>query len=101
MPVKSLTPEEAKKKFSGGNSVLLDVRTQGEVDAGALKDSLHLDSREFDIRYKELDHLRQQNILVFCKSGGRSGDVAQKLTNLGFPNVFNVGGYEDLTKYFD
>ena len=38
---------------------------------------------------------KDQMILVYCRSGRRSADAAQKLANMGYTNVVDFGGIKD------
>lgn len=74
--------------------VYLDVRTQEEVNAGAIPGSIHIDiyADDFDTRVAELD--KEKNYMVYCKSGGRSSKAVKKMKKMGFYSAFNMsGGY--------
>lgn len=48
-----------------------------------------------DIRIGEtesIDHLKNQEIICYCRSGNRSGQAAMVLESLGFTNIINVSG---------
>ncbi len=39
---------------------------------------------------------KDQNIVVYCASGGRSAMAARLLTEAGYHNVVNAGGLDDM-----
>jgi rhodanese-related sulfurtransferase len=41
---------------------------------------------------ESIDHLKEQEVFLYCRSGNRSGQAAMVLESLGFTNVINVTG---------
>ena len=76
--------------------VFVDVRTQREYDAGHIDGAIHIPHTEMDERYEELERYKDQQIVVYCRSGRRSGIAEGILENHGFENVINGGGLQDL-----
>lgn len=74
------------------NWILLDVRTPQEFASGHIPDAINLPNE--DITNQEPDILpdKDQLILVYCRSGNRSGQAAKKLAAMGYTTVFNIGG---------
>ncbi|MGJ8592788.1 MAG: rhodanese-like domain-containing protein [Aquaticitalea sp.] len=77
------------------NAVILDVRTQEEVNEGKIPNALHIDiykGQEFIDEVEALD--KTKNYYVYCRSGGRSGQACSVMNKLGFENAYNlVGGF--------
>lgn len=72
--------------------VILDVRTQEEYDEGHIPDAICIPNETIgDQRPEELKNFDQM-IFVYCRSGRRSKEAAQKLANLGYTNVYEFGG---------
>ncbi|MFC0606014.1 rhodanese-like domain-containing protein [Winogradskyella pulchriflava] len=93
-----LSQEEwAKKVAEDNNSVVLDVRTQEEVELGMIPNALHIDiykGQGFIDEVEELD--KTKNYYVYCRSGARSGQACSVMSQLGFKNAFNlVGGFNE------
>jgi rhodanese-related sulfurtransferase len=89
----NITPEEAKKRLDSEKGiVLLDVRTKEEYDTGHIKGSILIPvdnlKEEAEIKLKDKD----APIFVYCRSGNRSTTAANILVNLGYKNVYNLGG---------
>lgn len=89
-----LTQQEwASQLENDQNAVILDVRTQDEVDEGHIPEAIHLDihkSKEFIDGIKKLDP--EKNYYVYCRSGGRSGQACSIMNSLGFENAYNLSG---------
>ena len=89
-----LTQEEWAKQLSADtNAVVLDVRTQDEVDEGIIPNAVHIDiygGQEFISKVEELD--KTKNYYVYCRSGNRSGQACAIMNQLGFDNAYNLLG---------
>jgi phage shock protein E len=89
----NIKPEEAKKRLDSEKGiVLLDVRTKEEYDTGYIKGSIliPLDNVKEEAERKLKD--KDAPIFVYCRSGNRSTSAASILANLGYKNVYNLGG---------
>tara|TARA_R110002051_G_scaffold55112_2_gene102911 strand:- start:6460 stop:6768 length:309 start_codon:yes stop_codon:yes gene_type:complete len=83
--------EEQLEKDS--NAVILDVRTEEEVEEGIIPNSINLDiykGPEFIEELKKLD--KTKNYYVYCRSGNRSGQACTIMNSLGIDNAFNLEG---------
>ena len=76
--------------------ILIDVRTKREWDAGHIRSSIHIPHTEIADRISEVTEDKQAPIVVFCAVGGRSAKAKKTLEGLGFSNVTNAGGYNDI-----
>ena len=72
--------------------ILLDVRTQQEYDQGHIPGAICVPNEA--IGSGEISELpdKEQLILVYCRSGNRSKQAAEKLANAGYTNVVEFGG---------
>ena len=70
--------------------VILDVRTPEEFAGGHLKNArlLNKNAPEFESEIKALD--KNKTYLVYCAIGGRSGQAAQMMNELGFTQVYDA-----------
>ena len=77
--------------------VVVDVRRQDEFDEGHIPGAICVPNESItDTQPAELPDLNQI-ILVYCRSGRRSKEAAQKLYDIGYTNVFEFGGIIDWT----
>lgn len=76
-------------------SVVLDVRTQDEVDMGMIPNAIHIDIYKGQGFIDEVEKLdKTKNYYVYCRSGARSAQACAILNDLGFKNAYNLeGGY--------
>ena len=74
--------------------VVLDVRTPQEVAGGVIDNAVIIDinGNDFDKKIQALD--KSKTYLVYCKAGGRSAKACNKMSEQGFPKLYNLkGGY--------
>lgn len=80
---------------SDANAVILDVRTDEEVEEGRIPNSVHIDiykANEFLDEIKQLD--TSKNYYVYCRAGSRSAQACAVMNQLGFKNTYNLlGGF--------
>ncbi|MDY4221393.1 MAG: rhodanese-like domain-containing protein [Candidatus Faecousia sp.] len=77
--------------------LLLDVCTQAEYEDGHIPGAICIPNET--IGAGELPELpdKNQRILVYCRSGNRSKQAAEKLAKLGYTNVLEFGGINTWT----
>ena len=86
---------EMMKKDDG--HVIVDVRRPDEYDEGHIPGAILIPNESIGTeRPEELPDL-DQIILVYCRSGRRSKEAAQKLFNMGYTRVYEFGGIIDWT----
>ena len=72
--------------------VVVDVRRQDEYDAGHIPGALLIPNESIvDARPEALPYL-DQVILIYCRSGNRSKQAAEKLAGMGYTNLYEFGG---------
>lgn len=93
-----LTASEYKKRFVETNTphLLVDVRTAAEFAEGHIKGARNLPVQEVQHKLRELP--TDKPVILYCRSGNRSGMALQVLQAAGYTNVYNAGGLQDLTK---
>jgi rhodanese-related sulfurtransferase len=85
------------KQLIEEGAFLVDVRTPGEFAGGHVKGSVNipLDNLQTQIsKFKDKKH-----IIVFCRSGNRSGMAKNILEQNGFRNVVNGGTWERVSLF--
>jgi phage shock protein E len=80
-------------------SVIVDVRTTEEYQAGHIEGALHKPHDQIDAGISALLPDKSQHIIVYCGSGRRAGLAKEKLESFGYTRVENGGGYEDMQKH--
>ena len=73
--------------------LVLDVRERGEIEAGAMENSLRIPLGQLESRTAEIP--RGRLLVVHCKSGYRSSIATSILRRAGFRDIANLtGGYD-------
>lgn len=94
------THAEAAKKVEveKAKGVWIDVRTPAEYQAGHLSGAANIPHEQIAQQIASLTSNKDEPIHLYCQSGRRAGLVLATLKQLGYTNVQNHGGYEDLRK---
>ncbi len=81
------------------NAVILDVRTEEEVEESSIPNSIHIDIYKGQGFLDEVNNLdKNKSYYVYCKSGGRSNQACLLMGQLGFEKTFNLlGGITEWT----
>ncbi len=88
--IPQITPSELKQRLDAGEDVfVLDVREPWEYQIANIGGTL-IPQDSVPQRLTEID--RDREIVVQCKSGGRSQRIAEFLAQAGYPKVANLAG---------
>lgn len=89
--------EGIKRMESDEDYILLDVRRADEFEAGHIPGAVNLPNEE--IGSEDIPSLpdKEQTIYIYCRSGNRSKQAADKLLALGYTNLIEFGGIIDYT----
>ncbi len=94
--IENITPPEAftliQDNQNNPDFVILDVRTPEEFADGHIEDAINLDyySETFQDELDKLD--KNKPYLIYCRSGGRSGNTLDIMADLNFKEVYNILG---------
>ena len=72
--------------------VIVDVRRQDEYDAGHIPGAILIPNESIGCDAPEALPDYDQIILIYCRSGNRSKQAAQKLASMGYTNIYEFGG---------
>lgn len=91
--MENITAEELKQRIDAGETLhIVDVREpheHAEFNIGGILVPLgEIRAMQVD----ELDDLKNEEVIVYCRSGGRSSQAAMILETMGFQNVKNLTG---------
>jgi adenylyltransferase/sulfurtransferase len=88
--IPQLSVKELKRRMDAGeNLFILDVREPFEYQIANIGGKL-IPQNEVPQRLAEID--RDREVIVQCKSGGRSQRIAEFLKQSGYPKVANLAG---------
>ena len=100
--MQNITAEEIKARIEAGELLnLVDVREPHEHADFNIGGTLYPLGKLQTMQVDELEPLKEEEVIVYCRSGNRSGQAAMILDMLGFKNTKNlVGGMMNWeTKY--
>ncbi len=89
-----LTQEQwSKRAAEDKDAVILDVRTQEEVDDGYIPGAVHIDFYLGQGFLEEIEKLdKAKSYYVYCRSGNRSGQACALMNSRGFGRCYNLMG---------
>ena len=89
----NITPEEVKERLDKGEKLhLVDVRQPeetAEYNIGGI--ALPLGNIQ-NMQLEDLEDLKNEEVILYCRSGQRSGVAAMILDQAGFSNTKNLTG---------
>lgn len=89
--MKEISVLELKAKIDANEDFqLIDVREANEYEYCCIAEAKHIPMGEILPRLSELS--KDKEIVIHCKSGGRSGAIVNALMARGFNNVVNLRG---------
>lgn len=99
----NISPEEVKERMDKGEKLnLVDVRQPeetAEYNIGGI--ALPLGDIQ-NMQTEDIDDLKNEEVILYCRSGNRSGIAAMMLDQMGFSNTKNlVGGMLAWREKFD
>lgn len=80
----------------GSDSLIIDVRTPDEYHNGHVPEALNIPYDEIVGRIATVAPNRHSQIILYCRSGRRADVAEQALRRLGYSQIENKGGLEDM-----
>jgi phage shock protein E len=71
---------------------ILDVRSKKEYESGHVPNAMNIDYTEISARLSELEPYKNHKIVVYCRSGRRSGIAEKTLKEAGFSDIYHLTG---------
>ena len=100
--VPRISPDEARRVVTEQSAVIVDVRDMPELQAsGKIPGSVHIPRGMLEFRADESTQYHDPNltkdrpVILHCASGGRSALAGKTLKEMGYSQVFNLGGFKD------
>ncbi len=102
MARKDLGSDSSADKTGGTGSgpLILDVRTPGEFDMGAVPGAVNLPLDDLQAKADSAIGSKDREVIVYCASGARSAYAQRVLRQMGYKNVENGGGLHDMMARF-
>jgi phage shock protein E len=84
-----------KEAVKESETVFVDVRTKAEFNSGHIPGAKNIPLDELMGRLDELDGISGP-LVLYCRSGNRSGMALHMLREAGWDNLYNGGGIDDV-----
>ncbi|MEY4278326.1 MAG: hypothetical protein RL377_330 [Bacteroidota bacterium] len=91
--MKTISVDDLKAKIDAGEKInLVDVREPHEHEAFNIGGILLPLGKVQGLETDDIDHLKEETVYVYCRSGNRSGQACLMLEPYGFKDIINVSG---------
>ncbi len=91
--MQNISAEELKARLEAGETVhLVDVREPHEHEEFNIGGILHPLPKILQADIDDIEALKEQEVILYCRSGNRSGQAAMMLETMGFSNTVNLTG---------
>jgi rhodanese-related sulfurtransferase len=88
-----ISNDEVQQRLAAGEKLnLMDVREPHENAEFNIGGVLFPLGKVQTMQVDEIEHLKDEEVICYCRSGNRSGQAALILETLGFTNVKNLAG---------
>lgn len=86
---RNVSQKEAERLIEQG-ATLIDVRDPIEYKRDHIEGAINIPSDEAEEKFTKL-FMKDESLILYCQSGGRSENVMEILESLGYTNVYNLG----------
>lgn len=83
---------------SPADAIWIDVRTAEELQESSIPNHLNILHTEIGDKIAAVTTDKNAPIYLYCRSGRRAGIAKETLEQMGYTNVTNAGGIEDVKK---
>jgi rhodanese-related sulfurtransferase len=91
--MKNITVDALKKRIDAGENLnLLDVREPDENAEFNIGGTLFPLGKIMAVQTDDIEHLKNEEVICYCRSGKRSMQACLMLETMGFTNVSNLEG---------
>ena len=100
--VPRITPAQAREMIARDNALVIDVRDTPEVaQSGKIAGAIHVSRGMLEFRadpespYHDKNFVKDKTVILYCGSGGRAALAGMLLKDMGYGEVYNLGGFKD------
>jgi phage shock protein E len=94
LPPPGVVSGATAQAIAAGGAVIVDVRTPGEFEAGHARGAVNIPFDQIAARAAELP--RDRPLVLYCRTGRRSGIATAELQKLGFSAIYD---FQSLTAW--
>ena len=87
--------ELVKKQYN--NAIIIDVRSEQEFKEGHINGAINIPIHKINKRITSILKDKDQEVVVYCQIGVRSKKVRERLTKIGYKNVYSL--YKGIENY--
>lgn len=92
----TITAEEAKARLDSESGIILvDVRTLDEYNEGHIPNAILLPVDSIADEAETIIPNKDATYFVYCRSGNRSATASAQLAQMGYKNIYDLGGIND------
>ena len=89
--IKEISVQSLNKKINNNENILLiDVREAAELKISKISQAIHIPMNTIPNNLNQLSS--KKTIIIMCKTGGRSAQVCEYLSNQGYSKIYNLKG---------
>lgn len=93
---RKISAEAAKARIDSKEKlIIVDVRTEEEYQAKHIENAILIPNETISNQKPALLPDLDAEILIYCRSGNRSAQAAEKLVKLGYTKIYDFGGIID------
>jgi rhodanese-related sulfurtransferase len=100
--VPRIAPAQTQALIATGRAIVVDVRDAPEVEkSGKVTGALHVSRGMLEFRadpdspYHDKHFRKDHAVVLYCASGGRAALAGKVLQDMGYTEVYNLGGFKD------
>ena len=100
--VERISSARGQEMMAKGNALVVDVRDAPEVEkSGKVAGALNISRGMLEFRadpespYHDEHFSKDKTVIVYCASGGRSALSGKVLKEMGYPEVYNLGAFQE------
>lgn len=91
--LKPISVEQVKEDLDEGKDfILLDVRTAEEYEEGHIEGAINIPLKDLAYDVENEIPEKEETIYLYCRSGVRVLTAGHILMDLGYENIYNMGG---------
>ena len=87
-----LTAEAALTRLQEGTITAIDARQPDEYASGHVPGAINVPHDQIEQYLEKISHLKQQPLLIYCRSGRRAAMAEQSLSKLGYSQLYHLQG---------
>lgn len=91
--IQKISPEKTTEIIQNEKVIIIDVRTKEEYKSSHIKNAINIPYGEID---KSIKYNKNQAVAVYCQTGMRSNKAAKKLEKMGYKEIYDLGGIENI-----